>query len=63
MLVQVGNTADGDGSMQNVNGSQIQNGVPARTIDSLIAEMRESRIEKDRQIDRLLTIIENMQNK
>ncbi|MBQ7192330.1 MAG: helix-turn-helix transcriptional regulator [Paludibacteraceae bacterium] len=38
-------------------------GTPSATIDKLIAEMRESRIEKDRQIDRLLTIIENMQNK
>lgn len=32
-------------------------------ISMLITEMRESRIAKDEQIDRLLTIIENMQNK
>ena len=31
------------------------------TIDMLILEMRESRIAKDEQIDRLLTIIEQMQ--
>lgn len=38
-------------------------GVPPQTIEKILDEMRESRIEKDRQIDRLLTIIENMQNK
>ena len=32
-------------------------------IQLLVTEMRESRIEKDKQIDRLLTIIENMQAK
>lgn len=33
------------------------------TIDMLIQELREQRIAKDEQIDRLLTIIENMQAK
>jgi len=33
----------------------------AEIYKALIEEMRESRIEKDKQIDRLLTIIENMQ--
>ena len=32
-------------------------------IELLVTEMRESRIEKDKQIDRLLCIIENMQAK
>lgn len=52
--------ASGDGSMQNVTGSNNCVGLPAKNFThekewfALVAE-------KDRQIDRLLTIIENMQ--
>ena len=37
-------------------------GAPVSTIDALIAEMREQREMADRQISRLLSIIENMTN-
>lgn len=60
--------ASGDGSMQNVHGNQNQNGVSSQTIDNLIAEMRAQREantraleQKDACIDRLLTMIENLQ--
>lgn len=52
--------AAGDGSVQNVTHSTITNGVPAKNFEnekgwfSLVAE-------KDKQIDRLLSIIERMQ--
>lgn len=54
--------ASGDGSMQNVTGSNNIVGVPAKNFTheeewfALVAE-------KDKQIDRLLTIIEKMQEK
>lgn len=51
-----------------VNQGQVQKNFNAPNADpddnlyrDLLAEMRESRIEKDKQIDRLLSIIENMQ--
>ena len=42
-------------------GNNVTQGAPASTIDSLIAEMRAQREASEKQIDRLLTIIENMQ--
>lgn len=52
--------AAGDGSVQNVTNSHVNNGVPAKNFENekgwftLVAE-------KDKQIDRLLSIIERMQ--
>ena len=54
-------SASGDGSVQNVVGSTIHNGVPVKNFEActgwfnLVAE-------KDKQIDRLLAIIERMQS-
>lgn len=58
--VALDNNAQGDNSMQNVSGSNNQIGVPPKNFSheqewfGLVAE-------KDKQIDRLLGIIENMQ--
>lgn len=63
-------SANGDGSMHNIHGNQNQNGVSQRTIDSLIAEMAAQREansrtleQKDATIDRLLSMLEKLQNK
>lgn len=55
-----GGEITGDGNMQNVNGSNNTVGVPPKKFtheDEWFALVKE----KDRQIERLLTIIENMQ--
>ena len=52
----------GTGAMMADGTSLNPNNKPS-DIQLLITEMRESRIAKDEQIGRLLTIIENMQNK
>ena len=52
--------ASGDGSMQNVTGSNNSVGVPAKNFTHE-KEWFELVAEKDKQIDRLLSIIENMQ--
>lgn len=58
--VNIGNLAVGDDSVQNVTGSNNEIGIPPKKFQhesewfALVAE-------KDKQIDRLLTIIENMQ--
>lgn len=55
-----GGEINGDGNMQNVNGSNNTVGVPPKKFmheDEWFALVKE----KDRQIERLLTIIENMQ--
>ena len=59
--VSVGDPSNGDGSMQNVSGSYNSVGLPQKKFEheqdwfALVAE-------KDRQINRLLTIIEKMQD-
>ena len=52
----------GTGAMM-ADGTPINPNNKPSDIQLLITEMRESRIAKDEQIGRLLTIIENMQNK
>lgn len=55
-----GGEISGDGNMQNVNGSNNTVGIPQKKFmheDEWFALVKE----KDRQIERLLTIIENMQ--
>lgn len=51
----------GQGSMTAEHLTSVDMPSSPATIDMLIIEMREARIAKDEQIDRLLTIIENMQ--
>ena len=43
-------------------GNNVTQGAPASTIDKLIEEMRAQRESSDKQIDRLLTIIETITN-
>ena len=52
----------GEGEMM-ADGTSVNPNTQTSDIRLLITEMRESRIEKDKQIDRLLCIIENMQPK
>ena len=54
--------ASGDGSMQNVSGSNNQVGVPPKKFEHE-EEWFDLVAKKDEQIDRLLSIIENMQKK
>lgn len=60
---QVGNLAEGDNSMQNVNGSRNQNGVPPQTIEKFLDEMRAQREANEKERDRLLSIIERLTTK
>lgn len=62
-------SAAGDGSMQNINGSNNQVGVPSKNFAhegewfSLVAEKDKQISKSQEQIDRLLTIIEKMQSR
>lgn len=60
--VSVGDPSNGDGSMQNVSGSHNSVGLPQKKFIHE-AEWFALVAEKDKQISRLLTIIEKMQDK